>query len=191
MYQYSSNRQIWSLRAEEIITLYLSSNKVNISRYNGGVAEGNAFICGFRNQRDSFSMFIMIFYNQLKSYDIYIWDNEDIELDTYSAAEDEALTFCENMGFIMNNTHFRMASDEERRMVLLECPFAYRNLNEYINFLNRRTSSVSKEFRKPNSEVIDVKKTEQKQTNTRIRSISQEISSDIFTRRLARLLSAF
>lgn len=190
MYHYSKDREIWSIRAEEIITLYLSSNRINISRQNGGVAEGSAFICGFRNQRDTFSMFIMIFYHQIKSYDIYFWENEDIELDTYSEAEEEATAFCENIGFIMNNTYFRMASDEERRMLLLECPFAYRNIDEYINFISRRVSTSS-EIRKLISEGRDAKRTEQKESNTRRRVISREISSDTFTRRLARLLSAF
>lgn len=190
MYQYSKDREIWSIKAEEIITLYLSSNRLNISRYNGGVAEGSAFICGFRNQRDTFSMFIMIFYSQIKSYDIYLWENEDIELDTYSEAEEAAIAFCENIGFIMNNTYFRMASDEERRMLLLECPFAYRNIDEYINFISRRVST-SGEIRKLISEGRDAKRTEQTEPNTRRRVVSQEISSDAFTRRLARLLSAF
>lgn len=190
MYQYANNREIWSIKAEDIITLYLSSNKLNISRYNGGVAEGKAFICGFRNQRDTFSMFIMIFYSQIKSYDIYFWDNEDIELDTYSEAESEANAFCENIGFIMNNTYFRMASDEERRMLLLECPFAYRNIDEYMNYISRRVSTSSA-IRKPISEETDVKKIKQIQSNTRTKTVSCEISSDSFTRGLARLLSAF
>lgn len=190
MYQYREDKQIWSLKAEDIITLYMSSNRVQISRYSGGVAEGSAFICGYRNIRDSFSMFIMIYYPLLKSYDIYFWDNEDIELNTYSEAEEEAVVFCENMGFIMNNTHFRMASDEERRLLLLECPFAYRNIQEFSVYIARRTT-VSREIKKPASEVTDENKNVQQQSNTRTRTLSGEIYSDSFTRKLARLLSSF
>ncbi len=190
MYQYRSDKEIWSLKTEDIITLYMSSNRIQISRYSGGVAEGSAFICGYRNIRDSFSMFIMIYYNQLKSFDIYFWDNEDIELDSYSEAEEEAIAFCENMGFIMNNTHFRMASDEERRLLILECPFAYRNAEEFATYVARRTT-VSKEIKKPVSEVIDVSKNVQSQPKSKTRPMSQEIFSDAFTRKLARLLSSF
>ncbi|MGC8927695.1 MAG: hypothetical protein ACP5QK_07200 [Myxococcota bacterium] len=190
MYQYRTDKQIWSLKAEDIITLYLSSNRIQVSRYGGGVAEGSAFICGYRNIRDSFSMFIMIYYHSLKAYDIYFWDNEDIELNTYSEAEEEAVAFCENMGFIMNNTHFRMSSDEERRMILLECPFAYRNIDEFHTYITRRTT-VSKEIKRPASEVSDENKNIQSRTTQRTRILSGEIYSDAFTRRLARLLSSF
>jgi len=190
MYQYVSDRQVWALKSEDIITLYLSSNRIQISRYSGGVAEGSAFICGFRNMRDSFSMFIMIYYPSLKAYDYYFWDNEDIELDTYSEAEEEAVAFCENMGFIMNNTHFRMASSEEQRMLILECPFAYRNINEFDAFISRR-AAVSKEIKRPISEVSGNDKKVVPQTKNRQRPLSAEISSDAFTRKLARLLSAF
>ncbi len=190
MYQYIKDKEIWALKAEDIITLYLSSNRVQISRFSGGVGEGSAFICGYRNSNDSFSMFIMIFYNQLKAYDIYFWDNENIELDSYSEAEEEAVTFCENMGFIMNDTHFRMASDEERRLLILECPFAYRSLSEYVTYVARRTT-VSKEIKKTVSEVNDGSKNIHTQTKAQRRPLSSEILSDAFTRRLARLLSSF
>ncbi|MCX7944263.1 MAG: hypothetical protein N2746_07135 [Deltaproteobacteria bacterium] len=168
----------------------MSSNRVQISRFGGGVAEGSAFICGYRNIRDSFSMFIMIYYSQLRSFDVYFWDNEDIELDSYSEAEEEAVVFCENMGFIMNNTHFRMASDEEKRLIILECPFAYRNIDEFAKYIERR-ASISKEIKRPISEVLNVNKEVQTQAKAKPPKLSQEIFSDAFTRKLARLLSSF
>lgn len=190
MYQYTKDKTIWSIKSEDVITLYMSSNRVQISRYNGGVAEGSAFICGYKNIRDSFSMFIMIYYNQLNDYDIYFWDNEDIELDSYSEAEEEAVAFCENMGFIMNNTHFRMASLEEKRLIFLECPFAYKSIEEYTRYIAKR-ANVSKEIKKPISEVLNVNRNIHSSTKIKTRPLSQEISTDAFTRKLARLLSSF
>jgi len=190
MYQYTPDREVWGLRPEDIITVYLSSNRVQVSRYSGGVAEGSAYICGYKNIRDSFSMFVMIYYPAVKDCDFYFWDREDIELDTYSEAEEEAMIFCENMGFIMNDTHFRMCSPEEKRIILQECPFAYRDLNEFAAFFGRRVA-VSREIKRPVSEVSDENKKALQQTKNRTRPFTAEISSDAFTRKLARLLSAF
>lgn len=110
------------LPPDTILSIFESINKPQIVVEGRPPEDSQAFVVSARVGRDSFTLCVYLWLTESHEQLIYVCEPREIAGEAFIAAETEALTFVERLGFMVDDLGYRNLPVDRQRALLRELP---------------------------------------------------------------------
>lgn len=122
MFVVESSLQHLPARRESIACLSESSNQPYVAVPGKQAQATQAFVVGLRDAPDTYAMYICLWLTLTRESVIYRFDGKLTRVDALEQAQNDALQFCEEMGFIMDAISYRRMTPDAQAALLDRLP---------------------------------------------------------------------
>jgi hypothetical protein len=113
-------------RRDQIVALHQSLNSPHVAIPGKRAGPAQAFIIALRGSR-GFSVYVYLYLSEVPDCAIYV-PARSVSSEAYRAEENDAISFVESMGFMMDTLNFRTISAEAQDELLRSLPIFKRDL---------------------------------------------------------------
>ncbi len=107
----------------QVYSLFTSINQINLSLGDAPAASTFAYICAIQEKREGpLEVYIMLFQPKNNSSEFYRYEGGAVDSSVYAEIEAAAVEFTQNMGFMMDNMHFKKLDVEAKTELLKTLP---------------------------------------------------------------------
>lgn len=107
---------------EQVATLVEAINEPNVAVPGEAAQPARAWVIGVRNPTGTFSIAIYLWLAVSRKPVVYLHEKRWLQADQYAEAEGEAVSFCESMGFMLDNLNFRNLDGAAQTALLAKLP---------------------------------------------------------------------
>ena len=107
---------------DQVVALVEGINQPQVSIPGKDPQSVQGFLCGLRNPRGTFSVFVSLYLPRSAENVVYVHDRREVDAAGYADAETDGLHFLESMGFMLDNLNFANLSPAQQAETLRRVP---------------------------------------------------------------------
>ena len=139
-----------TVKAEDVLELFESLNVPLIQVPDHSSEPTQAYICSVKKEGGKFGFYIFL---HLKTSNVgTMYENDKIANSKaeYYTIKEEAMSFAESMGLMMENSYFQKLSAEKKEEKMRDCPIFVRDLGSLKARLQKTKETADLKTTKPN-----------------------------------------
>lgn len=106
---------------EQVLSVFHSINHPHLAIPGKKAGPAQAYIVGLRGSA-GLAVFVYLFLPEISDCAVYVPERRNLSAEDYASEEQEALSFVESMGFLMDNMNFRTLAAADQDQLLKTLP---------------------------------------------------------------------